>query len=491
MEKVTVLRGSIFAETSDEVNKKVHWKRRLVIRFYPLALLLTDIFLIIALCSLAIHLHPQADLVSSLSLNCQVVLAVMLSSIFGVYLVDGYNYAKNKRNLSFIAEHLIVSIGVAVVVFCLIYSIVIYGDANQSSRLTVGMVLVIFPLVSIFYRFWLFRLQMHFERGNAMCIIGAGERGRDLYRRLKTQEISHEFIVASFRPERVGQRLIEGDTDAPVVQPIDIVTFQSSIQGKFIKQYIVATDADRLPDAFKRRMVSALFHHHKIETYESYFTNILRMEPPEQWTVNWLMLDSFRLNHSVSYNRLKRLMDICAALIGLVLAGPLLIGIAIAVKLTSKGPILFKQERIGFREKPFVMLKFRSMRVGSEKGGKYTSVNDERFTPIGKFIRKMRLDELPQFWNVLVGDLSLIGPRAVWVELAKEYERCLPLYHLRHVVKPGITGWAQVNYSYGASNEDALEKLNYDLYYVHHYSLSLDITIIIKTFYTILFSKGL
>jgi lipopolysaccharide/colanic/teichoic acid biosynthesis glycosyltransferase len=138
-----------------------------------------------------------------------------------------------------------------------------------------------------------------------------------------------------------------------------------------------------------------------------------------------------------------------------------------------------------------MILKFRSMRVGSEKGAKYTSIDDDRFTPIGRFIRKTRLDELPQLWNVLVGELSLIGPRAEWVDLVRGYEERFPFYHFRHAVKPGITGWAQVNYSYGANDEDTLEKLNYDLYYVRRYSLTLDVAIVVKTFYMMLFGKGM
>jgi exopolysaccharide biosynthesis polyprenyl glycosylphosphotransferase len=324
-----------------------------------------------------------------------------------------------------------------------------------------------------------------------VCIIGAGSRGVDLYKRLKKRGIAHAFVVASFRPERVGQRLILGDSSSPFVEPSEVVTFQSSIRGKYVEQYVVASELDRIPEDFSRRMVAALFHRHKILTYENFLATTLKIEPPSQISMNWPMLDGFRLNRSVSYDRAKRLMDIAAALLGFIVASPLLIGTAIAVKLTSPGPIIFKQERTGFREKSFMILKFRSMRVGSEKGAKYTSVDDDRFTPIGRFIRKTRLDELPQLWNVLVGELSLIGPRAEWVDLVRGYEERFPFYHFRHAVKPGITGWAQVNYSYGANDEDTLEKLNYDLYYVRRYSLTLDVAIVVKTFYMMLFGKGM
>ena len=119
-----------------------------------------------------------------------------------------------------------------------------------------------------------------------------------------------------------------------------------------------------------------------------------------------------------------------------------------------------------------------------------TRACDPRITGIGRWLRKLRLDELPQLWNVLRGDMSLIGPRAEWTRCAEGYEQRIPFYHLRHLVKPGITGWAQVNYRYGESDEDAIEKLKYDLYYIRHYSMKLDAMTVLKTVYTMLFGKG-
>lgn len=488
-EKTKPLSGSIFAVTGGEVEEKTHWKRRSVIRAYPVALLLCDILLLIGIFSLLLFLKHEVPLFQSLSRK--VLLAIMLPSILGVYLIGGYNYATDKKTYRFVSEHIIASLGVAVGVFCLIYSVVSYGVTLHSSRTVVAGTLILFPVISLFYRVNLSRIQARFEKGNALCIIGAGARSRDLYKRLKARGLAHEVIVASFRDQYVGSRLIADDPDSPIVESADVVHFGSSIRGKYVETYIVASEPEHIPVEFSRRMVSALFNRHKIYAYEAYIAHTLRMEPPSQLSMNWPMLDGFRLNRSVSYDRAKRLCDIAAALVGFILASPLLIGTAILVKLTSPGPVIFKQERTGFREKSFMILKFRSMRVGSEKGAKYTAVDDDRFTPIGKFIRKTRLDELPQLWNVLVGDLSLIGPRAEWVDLVKGYEERLPFYHFRHAVKPGITGWAQVNYSYGANDEDTMEKLNYDLYYVRRYSLTLDVAIVVKTFYMMLFGKGM
>jgi lipopolysaccharide/colanic/teichoic acid biosynthesis glycosyltransferase len=136
-------------------------------------------------------------------------------------------------------------------------------------------------------------------------------------------------------------------------------------------------------------------------------------------------------------------------------------------------------------------VKLRTMRVQQPLDGDlYTQKDDPRITRVGRFLRATRLDEFPQLWNVLIGDMSLIGPRAEWDRLVENYERDIPCYHFRHLVRPGITGWAQINYPYGASREDTIRKLEYDLYYIRHFSFRLDATIVLKTIHVILFGKG-
>lgn len=155
-------------------------------------------------------------------------------------------------------------------------------------------------------------------------------------------------------------------------------------------------------------------------------------------------------------------------------------------------PALFKQKRIGYRGQEFEILKFRSMKIHDpKKYSKYASENDERITKIGKFIRKTRLDELPQIINVFKGDMSFVGPRPEWNELGHQYEKEIKNYNLRYAVQPGITGWAQTMYTYGASVNDAKIKLEYDLYYVKNCSLILDIIILFKTSKTMIFRKGM
>ncbi|NMC75077.1 MAG: glycosyl transferase, partial [Geobacteraceae bacterium] len=166
--------------------------------------------------------------------------------------------------------------------------------------------------------------------------------------------------------------------------------------------------------------------------------------------------------------------------------------IALAIKATSPGPVLFRQVRTGMHEKEFVLYKFRTMRTDAESGtgAVWAQKDDPRVTPIGKFLRKSRLDELPQLLNVLKGDMSFIGPRPERPEFVEKLKEQVPYYSHRHFVKPGITGWAQIKYPYGASVEDALEKLRYDLYYIKNLSLTLDLLIFFETIKVILYSRG-
>ena len=174
------------------------------------------------------------------------------------------------------------------------------------------------------------------------------------------------------------------------------------------------------------------------------------------------------------------------------LVAPLLPLIALAIKLDSPGPALFRQLRVGEGEKLFQVAKFRTMRQDAEAatGAVWAQKNDPRVTRLGRFLRKSRLDELPQLFNVLMGTMSLVGPRPERPEFVETLEQRIPYYAKRHFVKPGVTGWAQVRYPYGASEEDALEKLRFDLYYVKNYSLLFDLTILLETVKVCLFGRG-
>jgi sugar transferase (PEP-CTERM system associated) len=191
------------------------------------------------------------------------------------------------------------------------------------------------------------------------------------------------------------------------------------------------------------------------------------------------------------FKKAKRYFDVFLGILASIMAFPVGMIIAIAIKLDSEGPIFYEQERVGKDGKVFKLMKFRSMRVDAENAGPvWAMIEDNRVTRVGRIIRKLRLDELPQILNVLRREMSFVGPRPERPFFVKKLEREIPYYFHRHSVKPGITGWAQLCYPYGASAEDALEKLKYDLYYIKNMSLIFDLTIILETIKIVIWGKG-
>lgn len=254
---------------------------------------------------------------------------------------------------------------------------------------------------------------------------------------------------------------------------------------------VVVTDAASLPEDVVRALMHARLGGMPVLGIEEYCERWWGRVPVSYLRGEWFTFSrGFELVHSPLRAQLKRASDILLALGLLVVAALPMIGIALAVRLSSHGPVLFTQPRVGQGGVPFTCLKFRTMVVGSETGSKYTTTGDRRVTRLGQALRKTRLDELPQLFNVLHGDMSFIGPRAEWTKCVEDYEHVIPFYHLRHLVRPGLTGWAQVNYPYGASIDDARVKLEYDLYYLRHHSLVLDALIVLRTVKVVLFGIG-
>jgi sugar transferase (PEP-CTERM system associated) len=206
---------------------------------------------------------------------------------------------------------------------------------------------------------------------------------------------------------------------------------------------------------------------------------------------SWFIFSSgFRKSRSLE--AAKRAMDIVMSLIGIVLTAPIMLMVAALVRITSPGPVIYQQQRVGKNGRVFTLYKFRSMRNDAEKhtGAVWATAGDTRVTPIGRFLRKARLDELPQFWNVLRGDMSFVGPRPERPEFVNELTRQIPFYGERHTVRPGLTGWAQVTFRYGATVEDSMEKLQCDLFYIKNLSIALDLFVILKTIQTVVLRRG-
>jgi sugar transferase (PEP-CTERM system associated) len=206
---------------------------------------------------------------------------------------------------------------------------------------------------------------------------------------------------------------------------------------------------------------------------------------------SWLIFsEGFRKTHILDQS--KRGLDLIAGLVGLAILAPVMALIAVAVRLTSPGPALYRQQRVGKNGKVFVIHKFRSMRADAEAGtgAVWSTLNDPRVTRLGRILRRTRLDEVPQLWNVVVGDMSVVGPRPERPEFVANLTEQIPFYGQRHVVRPGLTGWAQVRHAYGSTVDDALQKLQFDLFYIKHLSIAFDLFICLETLKTVLVRRG-
>ncbi len=226
---------------------------------------------------------------------------------------------------------------------------------------------------------------------------------------------------------------------------------------------------------------------HLPSVYEQYTGKIAVENLRPSW-----MIFSEGFRKSPTLEAIKRTFDVVLALLGLVLAAPLMAIVAPLIRLTSPGPALYSQKRVGKDGVIFTIYKFRSMRSDAEAatGAVWAKVGDTRTTPFGRFLRRSRLDELPQLWNVLIGDMSFVGPRPERPEFIAELTKQVPFYGQRHAVRPGLTGWAQVRHRYGSTVDDSLQKLQYDLYYIKNMSIVFDVLIVVETVKTVLVRVG-
>ncbi|MBN1142676.1 MAG: TIGR03013 family PEP-CTERM/XrtA system glycosyltransferase [Deltaproteobacteria bacterium] len=319
-----------------------------------------------------------------------------------------------------------------------------------------------------------------------VLIFGAGPMAVEI-REVLTEKAPDAVFVGYVKPEGDAVTVPEGE----IVEAFGSLV--ATAKKERVKKIIVALTERRkmLP---VRDLLRCKFAGIDVVENTTFYEEITGKLMLERTNPSWFLFsNSFKVTPFTLFTRFnKRIFDVTFALVGLVFALPFMPFIALAVKLSSPGPVFFCQVRLGKDEKPFLLCKFRTMREDAEKltGAVYAQQNDPRVTAVGRFLRKSRLDELPQLFNVLVGDMSFVGPRPERPEFVEKLNQKFSFYSKRHSVKPGITGWAQVRYPYGASDEDSNEKLKYDLYYIKNYSLKLDFYIVLETIKVVLFGRG-
>jgi len=421
----------------------------------------------------------------------QILFSMITCNALSLYLVGAYEYQKIERSARFISEHLIASIIGATLSLFIILLFVSYADRVGTSRTLLLGTFILFTPFSILYRSLIGKIRAKRKRNKCIIFIGPSDDTYELIKDITDQNFTETIYVMN---NGLDKKLL-GKFSSIGIDPLNPDQFDPgarSINGMVINKIILADSMKQLTldENLKRQLLERHLKKNDIVSLENFFLSEFEYVPTKLVNEDWPFEHGFRITKNVAYSQGKRTIDLFLSTLVLILASPVLAAAMLAVKLTSEGPIFFRQQRIGAGEVPFTLIKLRTMQIGSDAKGDYTSVDDPRITPIGNFLRKSRLDELPQLINVIRGEMSLIGPRAEWGKLVKNYEKAIPHYHLRHIVKPGITGWAQVNYPYGANLEDTINKLKYDLYYVRYFSLVMDLTIIIKTGYTMLFGRG-
>ena len=351
-----------------------------------------------------------------------------------------------------------------------------------------GLTLAIIPSVAAWRFFYttVFRRNAFRQR---VVIVGSGARARATVKNIQEQRVS------SYQTYQVVGYV--NDTEPKVYQP-DLRYLGSSrnllsvISRHRIHEVVVSTDGKMRNELFEY-LVECQSKGVRVSWLPDFFERIFQRVPVEHIDRNWAM--GMMQNRAI-FNRLelglKRLMDLVLLLVAMPLFLLLLIPIAIAIKLDSKGPIFYRQVRLGRAGEPFSIYKFRTMGVDAEKDGKarWAETNDPRITRVGTLLRKARLDEIPQLINVLRGEMSIVGPRPERPEMVADLEKEIPFYRMRLLVKPGITGWAQINYDYGRTVDDALYKLQYDFYYVRYWSIWLDIYTLFRTVGVVFMLKG-
>ncbi|MEO5705682.1 MAG: TIGR03013 family XrtA/PEP-CTERM system glycosyltransferase [Alteraurantiacibacter sp.] len=457
---------------------------RLFKHYVPHAVLLLgliDVILLMAANNLAWTLRaaqigmgeiPMVDrLPSMVIVSLTTILAMVAVGVFG---------PDSLRSMRFAAARLLVAVSLSVLALAFI-DFVLPGTTYWRSTLLYGMGLSIVALL-------LNRLVINGWLGAAafrrrVLVLGAGNRARRLQQLGERPESG--FIVVGFVGMGAGEPLVDNAVHRSTIDDLSAHVTQLGAT-----EVVLALEERRnalpLKDLLRIKTLGA-----HVNDFSSFMERETGRVDLDTLNPSWLIFSDGFSSARVLSSTIKRVFDIVASLLLLLVSLPLVLLFALAVKLDSPGPAFFRQKRIGLYGQPFELIKLRSMGTDAEKdGAQWAQERDPRITRVGALIRKLRIDELPQVWTVLKGDMSFVGPRPEVPTFVDDLEEKLPYYAERHMVKPGITGWAQINYPYGASIDDSRQKLEYDLYYAKNYTPFLDLLILLQTLRVVLWPEG-
>src|ERR1700754_4683177 len=412
------------------------------------------------------------------------LIVVTLVIQLAFYLFDLYDLPKT-RSYRRVVKNMAIALGVATVLLSLLFYVLPMLSLGR------GIFLVMIAFGSAVISGW--RLLAAWSAGHPqfgvherVLILGSGTQAIEIARATLERRNAGFHIVgfADNKPELVGKSLINPS----------VIGLTENISG-LVEEYqvdriVVAVEDRRGKFPTSELLDLTLSGRIAVEECAQYYERLTGKIASEMLRPSWLIFSRNSRYSNVAHHA-RRVLNAGLAIVGFLLSLPLMVLTAIAVKLDSSGPIFYTQERVGKNGRTFRIIKFRSMGTDAEKDGAvWATQSDPRVTRVGRIIRKLRLDELPQFVNVIRGDMNFVGPRPERPVFVEQLEKEIPYYSQRHLVKPGLTGWAQIKYQYGASVEDAMEKLRYDLYYIKNQNLLLDAAIVFETVKTVIFGRG-
>jgi sugar transferase (PEP-CTERM system associated) len=398
------------------------------------------------------------------------------------YLYDLYDFVvmHDRREL---VLRLIQALGLAWIALALVFYVA------PQAMLGRGVALISLPLALMFMVGW--RVSIHWllghpNVGERILIVGSGDAAVEIAREVLDRRDAGFRIVGFVdnRPELVGESIINPRVIGLTSDLAQIVRRED------IDRIIVAQGERRGQFPTRELLDLSLGGAVAIEEGASFYERVTGRVHLNMLRPSWLIF-SGRGRQARFSGVARALLHRGVALVGGLVSLPIALLTALLIKLESPGPALYKQERVGKNGRPFTIMKFRSMRIDAEKDGPvWAATGDDRTTRTGRIIRKIRVDEIPQFWNILKGEMNFVGPRPERPHFVQQLAQEIPFYEQRHLIPPGLTGWAQIKYPYGASIEDARQKLQYDLFYIKNQSLMLDAVILFETVKTILFGRG-
>lgn len=460
-------------------NKDIHFEiseRKVLLRVFDIVFVLVSLYLI------GIVFNFNYFNISASNFYWTIVLSIYLNVLGSVFEMYNLQIASNQFQ---IIKSIVLTSSTTVLVYLLTP---IYTPELPSNRLQIVFFFLAILIPLFLWRLFYVKFLASQRFLKKVILICDKDQLHELVNGLENVDPHYKVMGYVNSDSENSDKFVNQD-----VKNIDINNLEKFVQENSVSEIVIASQkTDGITVNLYNQLIHLLENGYIIREYTQVYENITQRIPVQYVSRDFYRYFPFsRSNQNHLYLLIVRISEVALSFIGLSIGVALLPLILIGNFIGNKGKLFYSQERIGKNGTPFQIIKFRTMVKNAEKNGAvFATLNDTRITPFGKFLRKSRIDEFPQFINILKGQMAVIGPRPERPVFVKEIAELMPFYETRHVIKPGLTGWAQVNYTYGETIDDSLIKLQYDLYYIKHRSIFLDINIMFKTFSTILFYRG-